>query len=344
MRVEIGYALLPLVKGDGYEPQLEDQVKALRRQMALDYGFVLPSVRITDNFALQPNEYVVFVRETEAARGEVRLDRLLVINPGGGVDGISGEPTEEPVFKLPALWVERSLREEAGLRGLTVVDGGTIITTHLTEVVKDNISDLLSYTETQKLLSQVHSDAAKLVEDVVPAKMSMSAVQRVLQNLLAEGVSIRDIPTILEGLAEAAQMTGNLTLITEHVRARLSRQISTQHAVAGSIPVLTLSPAWEAAFAGHIVGDGDERQLAMPPATLQAFIGAIRERYDHFAGQGEVPCLLTNPGIRPYVRSIIDRLRPSTVVLSQNEIHARARVRSVGMLEGAPALADSFLQ
>ncbi|MBZ6379214.1 flagellar biosynthesis protein FlhA [Pacificimonas flava] len=344
VRVEIGYALLPIVKGENQEPRLDDQVKALRRQMALDYGFVLPSVRITDNLALQPNEYIVYVRETEAARGQARLDKLLVINPGGGVDGISGEPTEEPVFKLPALWIERSLRDEAGLRGLTVVDCGTIITTHLTEVVKDNISDLLSYTETQKLLSQVHSDTAKLVDDVVPNKMSMSAVQRVLQNLLGEGVSIRDIPTIMEGMAEASQMSGNLMMITEHVRARLARQISAQYMIDGSIPVVTLSPAWEEAFAANIIGTGDDRQLAMPPAALQAFITAIRDTYDRFAQQGQVPCLLTNPGVRPFVRSIIERIRPATVVLSQNEVHSRSRVRALGTIEGAPAPAETFLE
>lgn len=345
VRVEIGYALLPIIKGENQEPRLDDQVKALRRQMATDYGFVLPPVRITDNLALQPNEYIIYIRETEAARGQARLDKLMVINPGGGVDGISGEPTEEPVFKLPALWIERSLRDEAGLRGLTVVDCGTIITTHLTEIVKDNIGDLLSYTETQKLLSQVHSDAAKLVEDVVPSKLSMSAVQRVLQNLLGEGVSIRDIPTIMEGLAEASQMSCNLMLITEHVRARLARQISAQHTVNGSVPVVTLAPAWEEAFAESIMGNGDEQQLAMAPAALQAFIAALRDAYDKFARQGEVPCLLTNPSVRPFVRSIIERVRPATVVLSQNEIHSRTRIRALGSIDGAPVpAAENFLE
>ena len=332
VRIEIGYALLPIINDAQREPRLDDQVRALRRQMATDYGFVLPSVRIIDNMALKPNEYVVFVKETEAARGDIRLDKLLVINPGGENVGIPGEATREPVFNLPALWVDRELRDEAGLRGLTVVDCGTIITTHLTELVKDNIADLLSYTETQKLLQEVHKESEKLVADIVPSKISVSGVQRILQNLLAEGISIRDVPTILEGIAEAAPATANLTQITEHVRGRLARQISAQQSRDGSIPIVTLSGEWDAAFADSIVGQGDERQLAMAPSALHAFIAAVRETFDRLAAQGDIPCLLTNPSIRPFVRSIVERVRPATVVLSQNEIHARARVRALGTI------------
>jgi flagellar biosynthesis protein FlhA len=332
IRIEIGYALLPIINDSEAEPRLDDQVRALRRQMAIDYGFVLPSVRIIDNMALKPNEYVVHVKETEAARGEIRLDRLLVINPGGDTPGLPGEHTREPVFGLPALWIDRSLRDEAGMRGLTVVDCGTIITTHLTELVKDNIADLLSYTETQKLLSDVHTESEKLVADIIPAKISVSGVQRVLQNLLAEGVSIRDVPTILEGVAEAAPVTTNITQITEHVRGRLARQISAQQTRDGAIPIVTLSNEWDEAFAESIVGHGDERQLAMAPTKLHAFLSHVRETFDRLAGEGEIPCLLTNPSIRPFVRSIIERVRPATVVLSQNEVHTRARIRSLGTI------------
>ncbi|APR52606.1 flagellar biosynthesis protein FlhA [Sphingomonas koreensis] len=332
LRIELGYGLLPMINDASAEPRLDDQVRALRRQMAIDFGFVLPSVRILDNMALQPNEYVVYVKETEIARGELRIGKLLVINAGGEETGIRGEPTKEPVFQLPALWIDRDMREEAGFRGLTVVDCGTVVTTHLTEIVKDNIADLLSYAETQKLLNEVHRDAEKLIADLIPAKISISGVQRVLQNLLAEGVSIRDIPTILEGIAEATAMTGSLTQVTEHVRARLSRQISAQQTFEGTIPVVTLGSQWDEAFAESIVGQGEERHLAMAPSNLQAFIGAVRETYDRFASQGEIPCLLTSPPLRPFVRSIIERVRPATVVLSQNEVHPRARLRSLGMI------------
>lgn len=332
VRIEVGYGLLPIINDAQREPRLDDQVRALRRQMAADYGFVLPAVRIIDNMALKPNEYAVYIKETEAARGDIRLDRLLVINPGGGALSLPGEATREPVFDLPALWIDRELRDEAGLRGLTVVDCGTIITTHLTELVKDNIADLLSYTETQKLLNEVHAESKSLVADIVPSRISISGVQRILQNLLSEGISIRDVPTILEGIAEAAPLTSNLTQMTEHVRSRLARQISAQQSRDGAIPIVTLSGAWDAAFAESIVGQGDDRQLVMAPSSLQAFLTAIRETLDRLAGDGEIPCLLTTPAIRPFVRSIIERVRPATVVLSQTEIHARARIRSLGTI------------
>ncbi|MFM9977376.1 MAG: flagellar biosynthesis protein FlhA [Sphingomonadaceae bacterium] len=332
VRLEIGYALLPLINDSNAEPRLDDQVRALRRQMALDFGFVLPAVRIIDNMALKANEYVVYIKETEAARGEIRLDKLLVVNAGGGNLGIAGEETREPVFNLPALWIDRALRDEAGVRGLTVVDCGTIITTHLTELVKDNIADLLSFTETHKLITDIHKDAEKLVSEIVPSKISISGVQRILQNLLAEGISIRDIPTIMEGIAEAAPLGSNIVQMTEHVRGRLARQISAQQTNEGAIPILTLSAHWDAEFAQSIVGQGDERHLAMAPSSLQSFIAAVRETYDRLAAAGEIPCMLTNPAIRPFVRSIIERVRPATVVLSQNEIHPRARIRALGTI------------
>ncbi|WP_084580097.1 flagellar biosynthesis protein FlhA [Sphingomonas azotifigens] len=332
VRIEIGYALLPMINDDTREPRLDDQVRALRRQMATEYGFVLPSVRIIDNMGLKPNEYVISIKETEAARGEIKLEKLLLINPGGGPVGLPGDQTKEPVFGLPALWIDRELRDEANFRGLTVVDCGTIIATHLTELVKENIADLLSYTETQKLLTEVHKESEKLVADIIPGKVSVSGVQRILQNLLAEGISIRDIPTILEGIAESAPLSNNLTTITEHVRSRLARQISAQQVRGDAIPVVTLSADWDQAFADSILGAGDDRQLAMAPSALQQFIGAVRETYDRLAQDGEIPCLLTNPSIRPFVRSIIERVRPATVVLSQNEIHARARIRALGVI------------
>ena len=332
VRLEIGYALLPLINDSNAEPRLDDQVRALRRQMALDFGFVLPAVRIIDNMALRANEYIVYIKETEAARGEIRLDKLLVINTGGGNLGIAGEETREPVFNLPALWIDRGLRDEAGVRGLTVVDCGTIITTHLTELVKDNIADLLSFTETHKLITEIHKDSEKLVAEIVPAKISISGVQRILQNLLSEGISIRDIPTIMEGIAEAAPLSTNLTQMTEHVRGRLARQISAQQSREGTIPIITLSAHWDTEFAESIVGQGDDRHLAMAPSSLQAFIASVRETYDRLAAAGEIPCMLTNPAIRPFVRSIIERVRPATVVLSQNEIHARARIRALGTI------------
>jgi flagellar biosynthesis protein FlhA len=216
---------------------------------------------------------------------------------------------------------------------MTVVDAATVITTHLTEMVKENVADLLSYAETQKLLTDVHKDAAKLVADIVPARISVSGVQRVLQGLLSEGVSIRDIPTILEGIAEATVFTQNIMTITEHVRGRLARQICAANSKDGVLPVVTLSAEWDTELSESLVGQGEDRQLAMAPSRLQAFIAAVRDTYDRMAGEGEIPALLTNPVIRPYVRSIIERVRPETVILSQNEIHARTRIRNLGPVQ-----------
>ncbi len=191
---------------------------------------------------------------------------------------------------------------------------------------------ICDYTEVQKLLNEVHKDAERLVADLVPGKISVSGVQRVLQNLLREGVSIRDVPTILEGIAEAVPLTGNLAQITEHVRARLARQISAACTQDGAIPVVTLSPEWDGAFADSIAGQGEERHLAMAPSALRGFIAAVKECFDRLAQSGEIPCILVSPSVRPFVRSIIERVRPATIVLSQGEIHTRARIRSLGTI------------
>jgi flagellar biosynthesis protein FlhA len=332
IRIELGYGLLSLVNTEVGQ-RLTDQIKGLRRQLATDMGFVLPSVRIQDNLQLAPNSYVIRVKEIESGRGTLRPGMLLVMDPRGEAISLPGEPTTEPAFGLPAVWADPSYREEALFKGYTVVDTPTVITTHLTEVVKDNMPEMLSYAETQKLLDELDKEHQKLVSDVLPTQITVGGLQRVLQNLLAERISIRDLPTILEGVAEAAAVTRNVTLITEHVRARMSRQISETHThESGFIPLITLSPEWEQAFAESIVGDGDEKQLAMSPSRLQQFINLVRQTFDRHALMGETPILLTSPAIRPYVRSIVERFRSSTPVLSQNEIHPRARIKTLGQI------------
>ncbi len=330
VRIELGLGLLRLVSDDKAEVRVTDQIRALRRQLASDYGFVMPSVRILDNLALPTNAYRIYVKETEAGRGELRPERLLVMHPQGKPIPIPGEDTQEPAFGMAAKWIDRSARDEANLMGLTVVDAATVVTTHLTEIIRDNIADLLSYGETQKLLDDLPQDAQKLVADVIPNRATVSTVQRILQNLLAEGVSIRDLAGILEGIAEATGFTSNVVSMTEHVRARLARQICAANSVGGVLPIATLSPDWEARFADSLVGQGEDRQLAMAPSDLQRFIGALRDAYDRFAEAGDAPALLTSPGIRPFVRSIVERFRPATVVLSQSEIHPKVRLRALG--------------
>ncbi|HRY24872.1 MAG: flagellar biosynthesis protein FlhA [Geminicoccaceae bacterium] len=332
IRLELGYGLLPLINESG-AGRLTEQIKALRRQLAGELGFVMPSVRIQDNIQLPANTYVLKVKEMEAARGDIRPNMLLVMHPQGAAIELPGEETVEPTFGLAAMWVGQGLREEATFKGLTVVDPATVVTTHLTEIVKDNLAEMLSFAETQKLLAELDAQYQKLLADLVPQRLSTAGIQRVLQGLLAERVSIRDLPLILEAISEAVQFTQHAVFIIEHVRARLARQITGSiTGPGGYVPLLTLSPVWEQAFGESLVGQGEDRQLAMSPSQLQDFIRALRDAFEAQAMRGELPVLVTSPAIRPYVRSIVERFRPATVVLSQNEIHPKAKLRTLGQV------------
>jgi flagellar biosynthesis protein FlhA len=332
LRVELGYGLLPLIN-DVKGHRVTDQIKSLRRQLASEMGFVMPAVRILDNMQLSANEYTIRVKEVESGRGELFPGQLLLMDPKGLPVDLPGTHTTEPAFGLPATWVDQSLREEASFRGYTAVDPGTVLTTHLTEVLKSHMAELLSYAETKKLLDDLPQDQKKLVEELIPSQISVTGVQRVLQSLLSERVSIRDLPAILEGIAEAVSHTKNAMLITEHVRARLARQVCHQHlSPQGYLPIVALSPAWEQSFADSLSGQAEERQLAMAPSQLQAFIQTVRERFDEASVGGTAPVLLTSPLVRPYVRSIIERFRPLTPVMSQNEIHPSVRLRTMGQI------------
>ncbi len=332
LRVELGYGLLPLIN-DVKGHRITDQIKALRRQLAQEMGFVMPAVRILDNMQLGSNEYRISVKEVDSGRGELIPGSLLIMDPKGLPIDLPGTHTTEPAFGLPATWIAGSLREEASFRGYTVVEPGTVLTTHLTEVLKSHMSELLSYAETKKLLDDLPAEHKKLVEELIPSQIPVTGVQRVLQTLLAERVSIRDLTAILEGIAEAVGHTKNALYITEHVRARLARQLCHANlSPAGYLPILALSPAWEQAFAESIIGQGEDRQLAMAPSQLQQFITSVRDRFEEATQKNEVPVLLTGPQIRPFVRSIIERFRSQTVVMSQNEIHASIRLKTLGQV------------
>ncbi|HEX4027098.1 MAG TPA: flagellar biosynthesis protein FlhA [Rhizomicrobium sp.] len=332
LRIELGYGLLPLIN-DVQGHRITDQIKALRRQLAQEMGFVMPAVRILDNMQLGANEYRIRIKEFDSGKGELFPGSFLIMDPKGLPIDLPGTHTTEPAFGLPATWVTGSLKEEASFRGFTVVDPGTVLTTHLTEVLKSHMAELLSYAETKKLLDDLPPENKKLVEELIPSQISVTGVQRVLQTLLSERVSIRDLPAILEGIAEAVGHTKNALYITEHVRARLARQLCHANlSPAGYLPLVALSPSWEQAFAESIIGQGEERQLAMAPSRLQQFIQSVREAFDEASAKNEVPILLTSPQVRPFVRSIIERFRPQTVVMSQNEIHASVRLRTLGQV------------
>src|SRR4051794_2816379 len=229
LKIELGYALLPLVNAPDGTDRLTDQIKALRRSLAIEMGFVMPSVRILDNVQLEANTYVIKIKEVDAGTGKIWPNQFMVMDPAGNQVSVPGIHTVEPTFGLPATWVDAGLKEEASLKGYTVVDGATGLSTHLAELLKNNMSDLLSYGEVQKLLKELPKEQGELVKDIVPSQVTVSGIQRVLQLLLAERISIRDLSTILEGIADALAFSRNPATMVEHVRARLARQICAQN-------------------------------------------------------------------------------------------------------------------
>ena len=334
LRLELGYGLLSLAAGDA--PRLTEQIRALRRTTAQELGFVLPSVRIQDNLQLPADTYVVRVKEIEAGRGVLKPPLQLAIDPSGKPPSLPGERVQEPSFGLPAAWIEEALREDALAMGLTVVDAAGVLATHLTEIIRDTMPELLSFAETQKLLDELPPEHKRLLSDLVPAQASLGTIQRVLQALLAERVSIRDLPTILEGIQEAAAAgTRSLAGLVAAVRVRLARQISdAARGPEGAIPIIALPPEWERDFAEALSGPGEEKQLAMAPSRLAAFMAALREAFDAASAAGEPAVLVCSGGIRAHVRAVVERFRPQTAVLAHAEIHPRARIRTVGTLAG----------
>ncbi len=334
LRIELGYGLVPLIndpKGDS--DKLTEQIKALRRQLAAEMGFVMPAVRILDNMQLPANDYIIKVKEVDSGHGTLYPEQLMAMDPKGAQIELPGNHTTEPTFGLPATWIDTDLREEATFKGYTVVDPVTVISTHLTETLKAHMPELLSYANMQDLLEKLPEKSRKLLDDVVPAQISAPAVLRVLQTLLRERISIRDLPTILEAIAEASGFTQSVQAITEHVRTRLARQICAAHTGPnGYLPLITLSPQWEQEFAESLIGDDEDRQLALVPSRLQEFIKDLRRAFEEAGGAGEAPVLLTGPHIRPYVRQIIERFRAQTPVMSQHEVHPQAKLKTVGQV------------
>jgi flagellar biosynthesis protein FlhA len=331
LKIELGYALLPLVNGPDGTDRLTEQIKALRRSLAIEMGFVMPAVRILDNVQLEANTYVIKIKEVDAGTGKIWPNQFMVMDPGGSQVQVPGIHTTEPTFGLPATWVDASLKEEASLKGYTVVDAATVLSTHLTELLKSNMSDLLSYGEVQKLIKELPKEQSELVKDIVPSLVTISGIQRVLQLLLAERISIRDLSTILEGIADALAFSRNPATMVEHVRARLARQICAQNTTHnGYLPLIALSAKWEQAFAESLIGQGEEKSLAMQPSKLSEFMTAVRDAFERAAREGEAPVLVTSAAIRPFVRSLVERFRSQTTVLSQAEIHPRARLKTVG--------------
>ncbi len=332
IRLELGYGLLTLLNQE-HGQKLTDLIKHLRHQLATDLGVILPSVRLQDNIQLEPNQYVIRIKELEAGHGDLRPGQLLIMDSHAKPIQIQGEETREPSFGLPAMWIREEQRSEAIALNYTVVEPATVLSTHLSEVIKDNISDLLTYADVQKLLDNMSEAYKRLLNDMVPGQITVGGIQRILQNLVSERVSIRDLSTILEGISEATSFSRNLSIITEHVRLRLSRQITFANADdGGMLNMVSLSSTWEQQIADSLVGDTDNKQLAMAPSQIQEFINRVRQVYDKMSMLGESPILVTSALVRPFVRSILERIRPATIIMSQNEVHPKAKVKSLGQV------------
>jgi flagellar biosynthesis protein FlhA len=332
IRLELSYSLLTLAHGLNGQ-KLTDQIKALRKQLAKELGLWLPVVRIQDNLSLPENSYVISIKEIEVGKANIKPHMLLAMNPTGEEIIIAGERTIEPTFGLKAVWINTTQRAEAESLGYTVVDPVTIMTTHLSEVIRDNISEILNYSETQKLLDGLDKAHQKLLSDMVPSQITTGGIQRILQNLLAERISIRDLPTILEAISEGCLHSHNITMITEHVRGRLARQITASHSNAdGILPIVSFSPEWETVLNQSLAGDQENRLLVLPPSKLQELTSRIREVFDQQAVINESPVLLTGSSLRPSIRAIIERVRPSIFVMSQTEVFPKAKIKTVARI------------
>ncbi|CAO3458534.1 Flagellar biosynthesis protein FlhA [Azospirillum argentinense] len=329
VKVEVGNHLVPLILNKN--GPLTGKVKTLRKRFAKEFGFILPSVRIKDSSFLPPKGYVVSVMGVEVASGEVRPKQLLAIDPSGGAaPDLPGEATREPTFNLQARWIDPARHEEAIAKGYTVVDPESVITTHLTEVIKDHLSTLLTFAAMQKLLDGLGREYQKLISDMVPSRITLVVVQRVLQALLAERVSIRNLPAIVEAIAEAVNWTRNITLVTEHVRARLGQQIcQSLTAPDGFVPVIVLTPRWEQALQQSVIAEGEDRRFAMPPTQVQEFLTALRITIQKHATPQVWPALLVGAEVRPFVRSLLERVSPMTPVISHAELHRKVSVKTI---------------
>lgn len=327
LRLDLGSGLVSLITSA--DAALPGKVKSLRNLFIKDFGFVLPPVRIKDDSNLPAMSYAISLQGVETARGEVRPGLMMVIDPSGKDGDLVGERTREPTFGLHAVWVDQGRASDAEMRGLTVVDPESVITTHLTEVIKEYMPDLLTYAATQELIAGQSKEYQKLLNDM-SNKSPAVLLQHVLQALLSERVSIRNLSRIIEAVAEAATTTQNLRNIVEHVRGRLAKQICQALADAkGYVPVIVLSPDWERELNNAVSPGGDGDGFMMSPARVQEFVLAVRKEIQRFAAGDEWPALLVTPDVRPYVRQILERVSPVTQVISHNEIHRKVSLRTV---------------
>ncbi|MCM2277223.1 MAG: flagellar biosynthesis protein FlhA [Oligoflexia bacterium] len=330
LELEVGYGLINIVDSDQNGDLLE-RITNIRKQFALDLGVVIPPLRIRDNLELKPGDYQVLLKGVQIGSGSLMVGHLMAMDPGNVVERVAGVPTREPAFGLDAIWITPRQKDEATYAGYTVVDLSTIVATHLTELIRQNAAELLGRQELQALLDSFKQTAPKVVEDLIPNLLPLGAVLKVMRNLLKEGVSVRDLRTILEAMADLAPYQKDPLQLTEHVRAALARTI-TKKLVApdGQLHLLTLDRSIEETIAGGIIQTDQGQQLSVDPEFVRAFIAQLNQQAMALANQSNQAVVLCSPLIRSHLKNLIDRFIPNVVVLSHNEITSSVSVKSFG--------------
>jgi len=334
IELEFGYGIIPLADinqgGD-----LLDRVVMIRRQLALELGMIVPIIRLRDNIQLNPNQYVIKIKGVEISQGELMMDHFMAMNPGTVEDEIEGIPTTEPAFGLPAIWISESQRDRAEMLGYTVVDPPSIIATHMTEVIKRHAHELLGRQDVQTLLDNVKSTYPAIVEELVPKQLTLGEVQKVLCNLLREGVSIRDLVTILETLADYAPVTRDSDMLTEYVRQALGRAISKSFITPDNSDVITLDPQLEQMIMDSVQKTEAGSYLTIEPSVSGKIINNLSKLVEKLAQLGKQPVVLASPMVRLYFKRLTEQAIPGLVVLSYNELDPIMEVKSVGMVKAS---------
>jgi flagellar biosynthesis protein FlhA len=332
LELEVGYGIIPLVDTE-QGGELLERIKSIRRQFALEMGMIIPPMHIRDNLQLKPNQYSIIIKGVEVAGGELMPGYYLAMNPGDVKAEIEGIPTKEPAFGIPALWIGEKDKEKAQIAGYTVVDLSTMIATHISEVLKTQAYELLGRQEVQALLDNLAVNHPKVVEELVPNLLSLGGVQKALQNLLKEQVSIRDLLTIVETLADYAPATKNVDILTEYVRQRLARSITKQYATPErDIALVTFDAEIEELVSNAIQHTEHESYLSLEPAIAQKVLAQLNKAMEKFTSMNYQPIILCSPGIRPHVKKLTERFLPTLVVLSHNEIDKRVKLKSLGVI------------
>ncbi len=332
LELQVGYELIPFVDVE-LDGELLARIKAMRKQFAQELGFIVPPIHIKDNLALKPSEYAIFIKGVKVASSEVMIDRLLAMDTGAVKEKVEGVPTKEPAFGLSALWIEKSAKEKAQFNGYTVVEPVVVIATHLSEIIRRHAHELLGRQEVQALLDNVALTYPKVVEELVPNLLPLGGVQKVLQNLLREQVPIRDMLTILETLADWAQVTKDPIILTEYVRRALSRVITSLYKKDDTLYVVTLDPSLEEFLKKHIQRTDQTVSLAISPQKLQEILDELNKFADKFASLGVLPVVLVSADIRPYFKMATERFVPGLCVLSYLEVAPDVKVKSIGVVK-----------